>query len=83
MDVIDSLLIDDSIYDEQNQGQVVKKRLALNKDYDRYGRISMARDNEEPYPASAFGDGPPVYLELSDDGTAPGLDPRIPMMGTA
>lgn len=80
MDMIDNLIIENSIYDEENQGRVSKKRIELNKDYNRYGRISKAHDDEEPDPAAAFGDGPPEYLELSDDGAAPGLE-GIPMMG--
>jgi hypothetical protein len=80
MDMIDNLIIENSIYDEQQQGMVSKKRTQLNKDYNRYGRISKAHDDEEPDPAAAFGDGPPEYLELSDDGAAPGLE-GIPMMG--
>lgn len=80
--MIDNLIIENSIYDDLHQGQVSKKRLGLNKDYRRYDRISKANDEEEPDPATAFGDGPPEYLELGDDGAAPGLDPRIPMMGS-
>jgi hypothetical protein len=82
MDMIDNLIIEDSVYDEEHEGRVSKKRTLLNKDYRRYDKISKAHsDDFEADPALAFGDGPPDYLELGDDGTAPGLDPRIPMMG--
>jgi hypothetical protein len=82
MDMIDSLLIEDSIYDEEHEGRVVKKRTSLNKDYHRYGRIDETiDDSDEIDPSLAFDDGPPEYLELGEDGIAPGLDPRIPMFG--
>ena len=82
MDMIDTLIIEDSIYDEDHEGRVVKKRTSLNKDYRRYDKIDRTPDDpNEIDPSLAFDDGPPEYLELGEDGMAPGLDPRIPMFG--
>lgn len=77
MDMIDNLIVEDSVYDEENQGMVIKKRSSLNKEY---GRIGITIADERVFGRSG-GDGEPEYLMPEDDGTIPGLDPRITMMG--
>lgn len=72
MDMIDNLIIADSIYDEMHNGQVLKKRASLNKDYGRIG-MSIADENA-PIRAS----GPVVQLS-EDTNEIIGLDPRIPI----
>lgn len=74
MDMLDSLLIADSIYDEEHDGQVIYKRASLNKDYGRIG-MSIADENASP---RAGASGPVVQLS-EDNETILGLDPRIPM----
>lgn len=74
MDMIDTLIIENSIYDDEHKGEVSKKRATLNKDY---GRIGIAISDER----ASNSDGAPEYLEPDDDGNIPGIDPRIPMMG--
>lgn len=74
MDMIDNLIVADSVYDEKNGGQVLKKRASLNKEY---GRIGITIDEK------AFGNvggGAQQILEPNDDGTLPGLE-GIPLMG--
>lgn len=72
MDMIDSLIIADSVYDDEHRGNVQKKRAGLNKDY---GRIGIAIDDERTSTSSG-----PQYLEPNEDGILPGLE-GIPMMG--
>lgn len=72
--MLDNLLIADSIYDEQNEGRVLKKRASLNKDYGRIG-MSIADENA-PIIARAGGH---VVVASEDDDTIIGLDPRIPI----
>lgn len=74
MDMIDNLIVSDSIYDEANQGHVLKKRASLNKDYGRIG-MSIADENA----SMIYGAGGPVVVASQDDGTIIGLDPRIPI----
>lgn len=82
MDMIDSLLIADSLYDDEHGGGVIKKRLLLDKDYQRNRQQPQAiSDDYGVDPAAAFSNGPIEYLELGEDGIAPGLDPRIQPMG--
>jgi hypothetical protein len=80
MDMLDALLIEDSLYDEDHDGRVVKKRLMLDKDYQR-NRKEPTFDESNIDPAAAFDGGTPDYLELGEDGIAPGLDPRIQPSG--
>lgn len=82
MDMLDSLLVADSLYDEEHSGGVIKKRLLLDKDYHRNRQPpTIISDDLGVDPASAFSNGPIEYLELGEDGIAPGLDPRIQPMG--
>lgn len=74
-DMIDSLMIADSVYDQANDGKVTKFRASLNKEY---GRIGIAIDDE--YASNAEGAGALDNLVPNEDGTLPGLD-GIPMMG--
>jgi hypothetical protein len=76
MDMIDSLLINDSVYDEEHKGEVVKKRARLNKDY---GRIGIAVSDEPTFDEEVNGEADDQ--DRLNDGAVPGLDPRIPMMG--
>lgn len=76
MDMIDNLIIADSIYDEQNDGRVLMKRASLNKDYGRIG-MSIADENAPSnYVSGASG---PIVAASEDDDRPIGLDPRIPM----
>jgi hypothetical protein len=76
MDMIDSLIVDDSVYDDKSEGNVVKKRAALNKDY---GRIGIAINDERASDMEV--DGEADDQDRLNDGSIPSLDPRIPMMG--
>jgi hypothetical protein len=76
MDMIDNLIVEDSVYDEDHQGLVLKKRASLNKDY---GRIGITINDERVFGKSGAS-GTPEYLEPDDDGMIPGLE-GIPMFG--
>lgn len=77
MDMLDNLLIADSVYDQANNGQVMHARASLNKDY---GRIGSSVNDEQVRRGAPRLDGSPNYLEPNDDGIFPGLE-GIPMMG--
>jgi len=74
-DMIDSLLITDSVYDDANEGRVAKRRAQLNKEY---GRIGIAIDDD--FAAKNGANGALDELEPNEDGSLPGLE-GIPMMG--
>lgn len=74
-DMIDSLIVADSVYDDANEGRVIKRRAHLNKEY---GRIGIAIDDE--YAGNNSGTGALDKLVPNEDGSLPGLD-GIPMMG--
>jgi hypothetical protein len=74
-DMIDALIVADSVYDDAHEGKVTKFRAHLNKEY---GRIGIAIDDE--YAANNGGTGALNDLEPNEDGSLPGLE-GIPMMG--
>lgn len=76
MDMIDNLIIADSIYDEEHNGQVLKKRASLNKDY---GRIGMSIADDYASRSTVTGASGPIVAASEDDDRPIGLDPRIPM----
>lgn len=76
MDMIDNLIVEDSVYDEEHNGAVIKKRASLNKEY---GRMGITINDERVFGKSGTG-GAPEYLEPDDNGMIPGLE-GIPMMG--
>ena len=76
MDMIDNLIIADSIYDEEHNGQVLKKRASLNKDY---GRIGMSIADENASRNVVSGASGPIVAASEDDDRPIGLDPRIPI----
>jgi hypothetical protein len=79
--MIDNLIIEDSVYDEQNDGHVLKKRTSLNRDY---GRIKSRNDSltatDDIFDTLADAEaGLITGMDAADDGTLPGLA-GIPMM---
>lgn len=74
-DMIDNLIIADSVYDDANEGKVIKRRAELNK---QYGRIGIAIDDD--FAAKNSDTGALDELEPNEDGSLPGLE-GIPMMG--
>lgn len=78
--MIDNLIIENSIYDDQNSGHVFKKRASLDKDYGRIkGRLTpTATDDIFEVLADAEA-GLITGMDATDDGELAGLA-GIPMM---
>lgn len=77
--MIDNLIIEDSVYDESHQGHVLKKRTSLNRDY---GRIKAANyvATDDIFDTLADAEaGLITGIDATDDGTMAGLS-GIPMM---
>lgn len=81
MNMIDNLIIDDSVYDQRNDGLVLKSRTSLDRDYGRIKRSNtsqVATDDIFDTLADAEA-GLITGIDATDDGTLPGLA-GIPMM---
>lgn len=81
--MIDNLIIEDSVYDEEHEGHVWKKRASLNKDYGRIveSNTTYTATDDIFETLAAAEAGLITGIETTDDGALPGLA-GIPMMST-
>jgi hypothetical protein len=78
--MIDNLIIADSVYDEQNDGHVLKKRTSLDRDYGRIKRSNVPTATDDIFEVLADAEaGLITGIDATDDGELPGLA-GIPMM---
>jgi hypothetical protein len=78
--MIDNLIIADSVYDEQNDGHVLKKRTSLDRDYGRIKSRNAPTATDDIFDVLADAEaGLITGMDATDDGELPGLA-GIPMM---
>lgn len=77
--MIDNLVIEDSVYDERHEGHVHKKRTSLDRDYGRIKAVSYTATDDIFDTLAAAEAGLITGIDSTDDGTIPGLA-GIPMM---
>ena len=72
MDMIDNLIIADGAYDSRHDGQIIKGRTALNKEYGRMGVSTITDDSDFSSEIVLGDDGMPEYAQppTEDDYTA-------------
>lgn len=80
MDMIDNLIIENSIYDAQNDGHVFKYRASLDKDYGRIRGRDTHTATDDIFDTLADAEaGLITGMDATDDGELAGLA-GIPMM---
>lgn len=63
MDIIDNLIIADGAYDSAHNGQILKGRASLNKEYGRMGTPTITDDDSITSEIVMGDDGIPEYVQ--------------------